>query len=243
METYITVPLYSKSLIPEIYVYLPQQTQPAKAVIICGGGGFNHVNLKHEGHQFAQWLNTIGVAGIVLNYRLPNGIKEVVECDLRQAVKVVRSKAADWNIDPQQIGAAGFSIGGLAVSLVAVREEMESKLDFTMLFYSIVSMTDELTHKPSREKLLGLNPSEEDINYFSSEKNVSASTPRCLIMSSNDDNVVSPLNGVTYYQKLKEYNIPAALHVFASGGHGWGMRKEFPYREEMLSLVEKWIKE
>lgn len=247
MNTYITIPLYNDLTttdnIPELYVHLPQHIQqPSKAVVICGGGGFNQVNLEHEGHQFAEWLNSKGVAGIVLKYRLPGGNKTITEMDMRQAVKVVRERATEWNIDNRGIGAAGFSIGGHAISLVAVKEEEESKLDFTMFFYSVVSMSDELTHKPSREKLLGKSPTKEEIENYSSENFISASTPKALIMASDDDSVVSPLNGVVYYQKLKEYNIPASLYIFPTGGHSWGMKRDFTYHKEMLDLIEAWLK-
>lgn len=234
MNAYITVPLYDdcqqSDIVPEIYVYLPKSSQqPAKAVAISGGGGFNQVNLEHEGHQFAQWLCSIGVAGIVLNYRLPQGDKLITEADLRQAVRIVRKNAEKWHLDKNNIGAAGFSIGGHAVSLLAVREEFDSKLDFTMLFYSVVTMGDKLTHLPSRNRLLGENPTEEDIEYYSSVQHISPSTPNCLLIACDDDAVVSPLNGVQYYEALKHCNIPASLYIFPSGGHGWGMKKEFLY--------------
>lgn len=246
---YLTIPLYADkkvdTALAEIYVYLPQDAKyPTKVVVICGGGGFNQVNLDHEGHQFAEWLNTIGVAGIVLNYRLPHidrGDKTITEKDLRQAVKIVRENASEWNIDNDNVGAAGFSIGGHAATLLAVRELEESKVNFTMLFYSVVDMSDSLTHKPSREKLLGVIPTEEDIDYYSSIRHVSPSTPKCLIMACDDDTVVSPLNGVSYYMKLKEFDVPAALHIFPTGGHAWGMKKDFQYHAEFLSLTQKWL--
>lgn len=243
---YSTIPLYTEekteSIIPEIYVYLPRNVKYlTKAVVICGGGGFNKVNVDHEGHQFAEWLNSIGIAGIVLNYRLPQGNKTVTEEDLRQAVKITRENASEWNIDKDNIGAAGFSIGGHAVTLLAVREQIESKLNFTMLFYSVVDMSDSLTHKPSREKLLGANQTEDDIDYYSSIRHISSTTPQCLIMACDDDAVVSPLNGVSYYTGLKNNNISATLHVFPEGGHGWGMKKDFQYHAEFLSLTQKWL--
>lgn len=111
-----------------------------------------------------------------------------------------------------------------------------------MLFYSVVSMSDSLTHIPSREKLLGENPSPENIYYYSSEKHISTSTPKSLIMACDDDRVVSSLNAVTYYTKLRENNVPASLYIFPRGGHAWGMKKDFPYHKEMLDLVEKWLK-
>lgn len=245
MKNFLTIPLYEEietGQNSELYVYLPQiKDKSVKAVIICGGGGFNKVNTDHEGHQFAQWLNTIGVAGIVLNYRLPNGNKEIPEKDLRQAVKIVRSNAKAWNINEEAIGAAGFSIGGHAISLLAVKEEKESKLDFTMFFYTVISMSDKLTHKPSRERLLGTAFDNKEIEQYSSENFVSPSTPQALLMACDDDGVVNPLNSILYYNKLKENNIPASLYIFASGGHGWGMNSDFIYHDEFLSLVQKWL--
>lgn len=246
MSDYIKVPLYEdvEGRVAEMYVYLFDNVHhSSKAVIILGGGGFNHVNLEHEGHQFAKWLNSIGVVGIVLNYRLPNREKEVTEIDLREAVKTVRARSGEWNIDKSNIGAAGFSIGGHAVSLVATREESDSKLDFTMYFYAVMNMSDDLTHMPSREKLLGNNPDKEDIEYYSSVDHISISTPKALIMASNDDKVVSPFNSVYYYKGLKKYDISASLHIFPSGGHGWGMKSDFPYHTQMLDLVKAWLNE
>lgn len=246
MSDYIKVPLYEdiEGRMAEMYVYLCNNVHHlSKAIIILGGGGFNQVNLDHEGHQFAQWLNRIGVVGIVLNYRLPNGDKEVTEMDLREAVKTVRAKANEWNIDRANIGAAGFSIGGHAVSLVAVRGKKDSKLDFTMLFYPVTDMSDKLTHIPSRNKLLGNNPNEVEIDYYSSNKLISESTPKSLIMACDDDKVVSPLNSVLYYEGLKKFNVPSSLCIFPFGGHGWGMREDFPFHKEMLSIIETWLRE
>lgn len=248
MKSYLTVPLYEDNIegfAPEMYVYLAKQRygKQSKAVVISGGGGFNHVNLEHEGHQFAQWLSSIGVAGIVLNYRLPNGRKDVTESDCRQAVRLVRKYADEWSIDKSNIGAAGFSIGGHAVALLSVCPEIDSMLNFTMLFYSVVSMKDELTHLPSRTRLLGEDPRDEDIMFYSPLSFVSENTSRCLIMASDDDSVVSSLNSIKYYEELKKNNIPSALCIFPSGGHGWGMKEDFPYHEEMLSIVKKWINE
>lgn len=248
MNRFLTLPLYNidevniSEYIPEIYVYLPQnQASSTKAIVISGGGGFNKVNLDHEGHQFAQWLNTINIAGVVVNYRMPHGDKSIPEADLRQAVRLVRKHAEEWNINPLQIGGAGFSIGGHAITRLATKEEAGSKLNFTLLFYSVISMTDQLTHIPSRDKLLGISPAMDVLNSYSSENNVTSSTPPALIMASDDDQVVSPLNGVVYYEKLKMNNIPASLHIFSSGGHGWGMKKEFLYHREMLAIVSQWL--
>lgn len=246
MSDYIKVPLYEdiEGRMAEMYVYLCNNVhQLSKAIIILGGGGFNQVNLDHEGHQFAQWLNNIGVVGIVLNYRQPNEDKEITEMDLREAVRIVRLRSEEWNIDRHHIGAAGFSIGGHAVSLVAVREEEGSKLDFTMLFYSVTDMSDKLTHIPSRDKLLGNNPSDTEIHFYSSSKFISEATPRALIMACDDDKVVSPLNSVLYYEGLKKFNVPSSLCIFPFGGHGWGMREDFPFHKEMLSIIETWLRE
>lgn len=247
MDTFITVPLCDQhddqiAAISEMYVYLPKAAiHPAKAVVICGGGGFNQVNTDHEGRQFAQWLAKIGIAGIVLNYRLPQKHMYLSEIDLRQSIKIIRSKASEWNIDRRNIGAAGFSIGGHIVATLATRIEEASKLDFSLLFYPVISMSDNLTHKPSREKLLDISCSKEEIDYYSVEKHVSSTTPRCLIMCNDDDTAVSPLNSILYYEQLKLNNIPSALYIFPLGGHGWGMKKEFVFHKEMLVLVEKWL--
>ncbi len=229
----------------EMYIHIPEKVQQtSKVVIICGGGGFNKVNLDHEGHQFAEWLNSLGIVGCVLNYRLPGGTdKRITEKDLRQAVRFVRNNVKEWGLDKPSVGAAGFSIGGHAVSLVATKVESDSKLDFSMLFYSVTSMQDKITHIASRNKLLGADPSEEDIYNFTALNHVSANTSPCFIMACNDDSIVSPLNSVLYYERLRKHNIPAALYIFPKGGHAWGMNKDFQYHTDMLSLLEKWIRD
>lgn len=245
MNDYFTLSLYDDQITtPELYIHIPEKTtQPSKAVIICGGGGFNKVNLDHEGHRFAEWLNSLGIIGCVLKYSLPDGTdKHVTEKDLQQAIKLVRRNAKEWGIDSAKIGAAGFSIGGHAVALVATKGETNFKLNFSMLFYSVTSMKDSITHIPSRSKLLGAIPSEEDIYNFSPLKHVSTETPPCFIMACNDDPIVSPLNSVQYFEQLKKYNIPSSLYIFPDGGHAWGMNKDFPYHADVLSLLEKWIR-
>lgn len=246
MNTCITIPLYDhaegQTNIPEIFVYLPDSIpNPTKAVVICGGGGFNQVNIDHEGKQFAQWLTTIGIAGIVLDYRLPKDGIYLSEIDLIKSIELIESKSSEWNIDKNMIGAAGFSIGGHIVATLASQKEPECRPKFTLLFYPVISMRDNLTHEPSRNKLLGNIYTEKDIMKYSIEDHVSQSTPKSLIMCSDDDKAVSTLNSTTYYERLKFNNIPSALYVFPVGGHGWGMKKEFVYHDEMLTLVEKWL--
>lgn len=248
MNTSITISLYDQveSLIeiPEMYVYLPKTAiHPTKAVVICGGGGFNQVNIDHEGRQFAEWLVTIGIAGIVLNYRFPKGSMYLSETDLIKSIEIIKSKASEWNINKNNIGAAGFSIGGHIVATLATKREYASKPNFTLLFYPVISMRDNLTHEPSRKRLLGNAYSEKDIMKYSIEDHVSSRTPKALIMCSDDDKAVSSLNSIIYYERLKFNNIPSALYVFPVGGHGWGMKEEFIFHNEMLSLVEKWLKE
>lgn len=230
---------------PEMYIHIPEKVQQAsKVIIICSGGGFNKVNLDHEGHQFAEWLNSLNIVGCVLNYSLPDGTdKHITEKDLRQAVRFVKNNAGKWGLDKPSIGAAGFSIGGHAVSLVATKVESDSKLDFSMLFYSVTSMQDKITHISSRNKLLGSDPSKEEIYNFTALNHISEKTPPCFVMACSDDSIVSPLNSVLYYERLLKHNVPATLYIFPKGGHAWGMNKDFQYHAEILSLLEKWIKE
>jgi acetyl esterase/lipase len=227
---------------PEITIYLPDSyANKRKAVIICPGGGYSHLAIDHEGLQVARWLNEQGYAGIVLKYRLPNKKYKTIPLeDVQNTFRYVRSKAKEWNIN--QVGVAGSSAGGhLAATASTLYKDNITRPDFTILFYPVITTDKEFRHGGSCTNLLGENPPVTDLYIYSPEKQVNAQTPPAILLLSDDDKGVLPQNSILYYQALKRNNIPAAMYIFPTGGHGWGMKDSFKHRSEMLALLKNWL--
>lgn len=229
----------------ELWIYeVSKDINTRKAVVVCPGGGYVKLAIDHEGEDFAHWLNKQGITAIVLKYRMPNKHMMVPLHDGQEAIKYVRQHAEELDIDPDKIGVAGFSAGGhlaASVSNHLTEEGVSSKPNFSILYYPVISMREN-AHPGSMSELLGDNPTSENIEYFSLEKQVTAETPPTIIFASYDDQTVSVENSLDYYQALLDKNIEASLYVFPKGGHGWGMRTSFEYHNDMLTLLSKWLK-
>lgn len=223
-----------------IYVWPALRENTGRAILICPGGGYSNQAANHEGKMFAEWFASQGITAVVLKYRLPNGHSEIPLTDAQQAMRVVRENAAEWGVDPKKVGVIGFSAGGHLASTLLTHFDKESRPDFGILYYPVITMKD-ATHGGSRLNLLGENPSPELIERFSNETQVTADTPPTMIFFSDDDGAVPPLNGTMFYNALKHNNVPAALYVFPTGGHGWGFRSNFEYHEQMKALTMDWI--
>lgn len=230
---------------PDIAIYaLSSDNKSRPAVLICPGGGYGGVAYKHEGQQFAQWLNTIGVTGIVLKYRMPNKHKTVPLEDVHQAMRYLRSNALKYGIDPNKIGIAGFSAGGHLAATASTQfltvDSINVRPDFSILFYPVTTLM-EVPPGGTCNNLLGDNPSRQDLYKYSVEKQVNNATPPTILLLSDDDNVVSSEHSIIYYNALKLNSIPATMYIFPEGGHGWGMHQNFKYHDQMLSLLKEWI--
>lgn len=228
---------------PSITVYKADKPNGV-AIIMCPGGGYARLAMNHEGHDMAPWLNAQGITYIVLKYRMPNGHYEVPLSDAEQAIRLVRQHAKEWNIRPDRIGIMGASAGGhLAASLATLYSSNETRPDFQVLFYPVISMVPGVTHGGSRQNLLGNNPSQELEDKYTLEKQVNAHTPQAFIMLSADDGAVPPANGIHYFEALLQHQVPATLHVYPTGGHGWGFRDAFTYKRQWTGELEKWLRE
>lgn len=213
------------------------------AVIMCPGGGYARLALGHEGHDMASWFNAQGITYVVLKYRMPNGHREVPLSDAEQAIRLVRQHAAEWNINPSRVGIMGASAGGhLAASLATLYGSDETRPDFQILFYPVITMGAD-THWGSRVNLLGENPTEELVREYSLENRVTSHTPQAFIMLSTDDAAVPPVNSINYYLALVRQKVPATLHAYPTGGHGWGFRDDFTYKRQWTGELEKWLRE
>ena len=228
----------TKTTQPEIFVYLPQKEKATgAAVIVCPGGGYRLLAINKEGHEIARSLAERGVVGIVLKYRLPSDeimLDKTVGPlqDAQEAVRETRRHAAEWNIDIDKIGIMGFSAGGHLAALLSTHyndkvynaDGTNARPDFAVTVYPVITLNQEYTHKGSRNYLLGLNPSEEMVERFSNEKNVTFSTPPTFIVHAEDDKVVPVKNSLVYDKVLFENNVKRELFLYEKGGHGFGVR-------------------
>lgn len=228
---------------PSITVYRAANPN-GMAIIMCPGGGYARLAMNHEGHDMAPWFTTQGITYVVLKYRMPNGHYEVPLSDAEQAIRLVRAHAKEWGIDPHRVGIMGASAGGhLAASLATLYSGDDTRPDFQILFYPVISMVKGVTHAGSRQNLIGSNPSAELEQKYTLERQVTARTPQAFIMLSSDDTVVLPINSINYYRALLEQKVPATLHVYPTGGHGWGFRDNFTYKRQWTEELEKWLRE
>ena len=220
----------------------PAEKATGRAVVICPGGGYTHLAMDHEGYDWAPVFNHWGISVVVLKYRMPHGVKEIPFEDAEEAIRLVRRHAQEWNIDPQQVGIMGSSAGGHLASTTATHATGDAKPDFQILFYPVITMDRSFTHMGSHNALLGTDASADMELKYSNEKQVTAQTPPAFIVLSNDDHVVPPLNGVSYYLACHSNKVPAVLHVYPTGDHGWGLRTSFAHHTEMLMELKSWLK-
>jgi acetyl esterase/lipase len=228
---------------PDITVYRAENPN-GMAVIMCPGGGYARLAMNHEGHDMAPWFNTQGITYVVLKYRMPNGHNEVPFSDVEQAIRLVRQHAAEWNINPAKVGIMGASAGGhLASTLATHYTSKETRPDFQILLYPVITMDANFTHAGSRENLITKNPSADLIAKYSNELQVNAQTPQAFIALSSDDKAVLPQNSINYYLALLKHNVPATMHIYPTGGHGWGFRDNFTYKRQWTDELEKWLRD
>lgn len=225
-----------------IKVFLPDAKRATgRAVVICPGGGYAHLAMDHEGTQWAPFFNNMGIATIVLHYRMPNGNVKVPISDAEEAIRIVRSNAKSWHINASDVGIMGFSAGGHLASTIATQSKGNAKPNFQILFYPVITMLQGYTHQGSHDNLLGYNASKKDEQKYCSDLQVTRVTPRACLLLSDDDHTVLPINGVNYYAELYRHDVPASIYVYPTGGHGWGMNTSFAYHTEMLLNLKGWL--
>lgn len=225
-----------------IKVYLPDAKRATgRAVVICPGGGYAHLAMEHEGTQWAPFFNNMGIAAIVLHYRMPNGNVKVPISDAEEAMRIVRRNAKNWHINASDVGIMGFSAGGHLASTIATQSKAEAKPNFQILFYPVITMMQGYTHQGSHDNLLGKDAHKKDEQKYCSDLQVTRVTPRACLLLSDDDHTVMPINSVNYYAELYRHDVPASIYVYPTGGHGWGMNTSFAYHAEMLTNLKGWL--
>lgn len=245
-STYTTETIIGDDNQPRIYrikdptmdIYpAPEKDSLASAVVICPGGGYSILAIRKEGHDIAQWLNSNGISAFVLKYRLPS--ERIMENksfgplqDGLEAIRIVRRNWKKWRIDPAKIGIMGFSAGGHLASTISTHfadnvytpeDTTSARPDFSILIYPVISMDSSITHRGSRDNLIGKTPSSEMENQFSNEMQVGAQSPPAFMVHSFDDKSVPVENSIRYALSLKEHSIAVELHLYPNGGHGYGM--------------------
>ena len=228
---------------PSLRVFLPApELATGRAVVACPGGGYSGLAVNHEGYDWAPYFNKQGIALIVLKYRMPKGDRTLPISDAEAVMKMVRDSADVWNLNPNDIGIMGSSAGGHLASTIATHAPEALRPNFQILFYPVITMDKSFTHMGSHDNLLGKDASADLEKEFSNEKQVTKETPRAFIVYSDDDKVVPPANGVNYYLALNKKGVPSVLHIYPTGGHGWGIREDFLYKSEMQNELTSWLR-
>ncbi|MBR4130192.1 MAG: alpha/beta hydrolase fold domain-containing protein [Bacteroidaceae bacterium] len=212
-----------------------------KAVIIIPGGGYAYVAGEYEGADWAPFYNDLGFTAAVLTYNLPNGNPEVPLNDGRAALQYLRDHAEELYIEPDLIGVMGFSAGGHLASTIATHLTGSELPAFQILYYPVITMDSRYTHAGSRENLLGSNPSDELVELYSSDKQVTAETPPAYLCWASDDSTVKPTNSLMYKKALTNAGVSVKNRTFTSGGHGFGFKTTFTYHTQMVQHLTNWL--
>ena len=233
--------LIGKITKPTLTVFLPPKEKAnGTAVVICPGGGYSVVAFDYEGTEVAKKFNDMGVAAFVLKYRIPDPETMVDPSigplqDAQRAIKMVRESAKQYNINPDKIGIMGFSAGGHLAStegthfnkpVIANTSNTSLRPNFMILIYPVISFTDSIAHMGSRNQMIGKNPSPEKVKEYSNELQITSNTPPTFLVHASDDGGVKVQNSITFYLALVKNNVPAEMHIYETGGHGFGMKQK-----------------
>ncbi len=257
----VTIDAFEKDKEPPFFHYFKALPDSANrsAILICPGGGYANLADQHEGNDIARYFNNLGYDAFVLHYRLNNKDQQghnypAQYNDVTTAIRIIKSRAKEWKLDPDRIGVIGFSAGGHLASTLGtmikpgdkkskvVLEKFSTRPAFMILIYPVISMSTKYAHRGSRENLLGKNPELSLMDSLSTEKRVTSLTPPTFIVFSEDDNVVDVQNGVIFYQALKKEGVPASIHIYDHGGHGYGMAPKDPVLNTWPFLCSQWLK-
>lgn len=243
---------------PTIEVYLPaKKNATGKAMLIFPGGGYGILAYDWEGTDIAKFLNGKGIAGIVVKYRLPSDKSQTEKwnvplIDAQRALRLVRSKAEDFNIETDKIGIIGFSAGGHLASTLGTHfdekvydpvdeaDKQSARPDFMALIYPVITFTKSTKHSGSQKNLLGENPKQEMLTHFSNELQVTAETPPTFLVHATDDGGVPVENSLLFFQAVKDKNVSATMHIYPKGGHGFSLARKDPHLRGWTERLFEW---
>ncbi|MCR5270656.1 MAG: alpha/beta hydrolase fold domain-containing protein [Prevotella sp.] len=224
--------------------YLPDMPT-GRAVVDCPGGGYSHLALQHEGHDWAAYFNKQGIAYFVLTYRMPKGNRDIPLSDAQTAIRMVRDSADFWHVNPYDVGIMGFSAGGHLASSVSTHSEFDCRPNFSILFYPVISMNPREGHRGSSEGFLGKAGLENEqlVKEWSNQNAVRRHlTPPAIIFTASDDQVVPVItNCMRYYESMRRAGNDCAMYVYPTGGHGFGFRDSWTYHNQMLNDLTTWL--
>ncbi len=239
---------------PKVTIYLPQGRNTGAGVLVFPGGSYAFLAMDHEGRQIAEWLNHLGVAAFVVQYRCAPYHHPVELNDAKRAMRYVRSHAAEFKISPDRIGVWGFSAGGHLASTLGTHydggnpsapdsvERVSSRPDFMILAYPVIDPLGD-AGKGSFENLLGKDADPALVRELSNDLHVSAQTPPTFLMSASDDTAVSPECALNFYSALLKAGVPAELHLYESGGHGFGLGSLNPRVSSWSQRLAEWLRD
>ena len=233
---------------PEIWYYPSENQESNKpAVLVIPGGGYTFLSITNEGISIAKWLNSIGIDAFMLKHRLPNNYsgscKQIVATqDAFRAIELIRENSSKWKIDSNNVGVIGFSAGGHLASTISTKGTLNiNKPNFAVLVYPVITMSlDSKTW--TFNSLFGKNPNPDIIKKYSNDLFVDNTTPPTILIHSNNDEGTPPENSISYYSALRKNNIPAALHIWEDGGHGYGLGNGRGSIESWPKIVHEWMK-
>jgi len=242
---------------PTLTIYLPpKESACGAAVVICPGGGYTGLAMGHEGHEIAQWLSSLGVAGFMLKYRHRGtgyGHPAPLQ-DAQRAISTLRSRAKEWDINPNRIGIIGFSAGGHLVSTVGTHfhkgkadakdpvDRVSCRPDFMIMLYPVISLTKSFAHRGCIRNLLGENPDRSLVESLSSEMQVTPETPPTFLVHTNEDKVVAAEHSIYFYLALRKAGVPAEMHIYNKGRHGFGLGKQSGAVSSWPVLCANWMR-
>jgi len=242
---------------PTLKIYLPaKEKATGLGVVVVPGGGYHHLAMAHEGTEIAEKLNGIGVAAFVLKYRLPSDETMIDKTigplqDAQRAIQLVRQNADQWGVDTGRVGILGFSAGGHLASTTGTHfnkvkidnpNNISVRPDLMILIYPVISFADSICHQGSRENLIGRQPSPEMIREYSNELQVTPTTPPAFLIHTEDDKTVMVANSLRFYEALQRNNVPAEMHLYPRGGHGFGLHNNTT-KDEWFDRLKNWLED
>lgn len=241
--------------IPTLTAYVPLAgTATGAAIVVCPGGGYGML-ADHEGEPIAHWLNTLGITAFVLRYRLgPRYRHPVMHQDAARALRTVRARAGEWQLDINRVGILGFSAGGHLASTAATHfdsghpdsedpiEHQNSRPNAAILIYPVITMLDPHTHSGSRQNLLGDAPASDLVALLSNETQVTPQTPPTFLIHTNEDGPVPAENSLLFALALRAAGVPLELHLYERGAHGFGLAESDPILRTWPALCADWLR-
>ncbi len=225
-----------------LYIYDADPTKATgQSIVICPGGGYQFVSMENEGHKVAEWFAANGITAAILKYRMPNGHREVPLEDAVEALRTMRRYATQHGGDAAQVGIIGFSAGGHLAASASTLADDTDKPAFSVLVYPVITGERGKCHEGSFDNLLGKGRTDAQTAEYSLQNRVTATTPPTILLLSDDDVTVPVCSSTYYYNALKENGIKASMHIYPSGGHGWGFKESFRYKKEWTAALLEWL--